>query len=149
MHKARRLAQVVRARLEGEPEHGDPLVVEVAEMLLELLDDAPLLELVHLDHRGEQLEVVAGVPCELLEGGDVLREAAAAEAEACAGSAGRGARRGPIPCATSTTSAPTSSHTLAISLMKLMRVERNAFDASLIISAEATSVRTIVASSGA
>ena len=52
----------------------------------------------------------------------------------------RGSR--PIPEATSLTSAPTSSHTFAISLMKEILVARNAFDASLIISAEATSVRT-------
>ena len=48
--------------------------------------------------------------------------------------------------ATPTTSAPTASHTFAISLMKEMRVIRNAFAASLIISAEATSVRTTGAS---
>ena len=48
--------------------------------------------------------------------------------------------------ATSITSAPTSSQTFAISLMKLMRVVRKALAASLIISAEATSVVTIVVS---
>ena len=54
----------------------------------------------------------------------------------------------PIPRATSSMSAPTSSQTLAISLMKLILVTSAAFDASLIISAEATSVRTIGASKG-
>ena len=49
----------------------------------------------------------------------------------------------PIPRATSVTSAPTSSLTLAISLMKLILVARKAFEASLIISALETSVRTI------
>ena len=68
--------------LNASPSSVDALVVQVAEMRLELLDHAPLLELVHLDHGREQLEVVAGVPGELLERGDVLREAAAAEAEA-------------------------------------------------------------------
>ncbi len=53
-----------------------------------------------------------------------------------------------MPRATSTTSAPTSSHTLAISLMKLMRVVRKALEASLIISAEATSVVNTVVASG-
>ena len=48
----------------------------------------------------------------------------------------------PIPRATSTTSAPVSSQTLAISLMKLIFVARNAFAASLTISALLTSVRT-------
>ena len=52
----------------------------------------------------------------------------------------------PMPCATSSTSAPTASETFAISLMKLIRVARKAFEASLIISAEATLVRTIGAS---
>jgi hypothetical protein len=45
-----------------------------------------------------------------------------------------------------TTSAPVASQTFAISLMNEMRVIRNAFAASLIISAELTSERTIGAS---
>ena len=53
----------------------------------------------------------------------------------------------PIAAATSETSAPTSSLTLAISLMKLIFVARNALEASLIISALATSVRTTLAPS--
>ena len=55
----------------------------------------------------------------------------------------------PMPRATSTTSAPVSSQTLAISLMKEIFVARKALDASLTISADLTSVRTIGASSGA
>jgi len=55
----------------------------------------------------------------------------------------------PMPRETSLTSAPTSSHTLAISLMNEIFVARKAFAASLIISAEAMSVRTSGASSGA
>ena len=52
----------------------------------------------------------------------------------------------PMPRATSTTSAPVSSQTLAISLMNEILVARKAFDASLTISALATSVRTSGAS---
>ena len=64
----------------------------------ELPDHAPLLELVDLDHRGEQLEVVAGVRRELLERERVLREAGAAVADARrAGSAGRAGGRGRCP----------------------------------------------------
>ena len=55
----------------------------------------------------------------------------------------------PMPFATSATSAPTSSHTLAISLMNEIFVARKALDASLIISATSMSVRTSGASSGA
>ena len=55
-------------------------------------------------------------------------------------------RSRPMPSATSETSAPVSSQTLAISLMKEIFVARNAFDASLTISAEATSARTTGAS---
>ena len=55
-------------------------------------------------------------------------------------------RSSPMPYATSSTFAPTASETFAISLMKLIRVARNAFEASLIISAEATLVRTSGAS---
>ena len=54
----------------------------------------------------------------------------------------------PIPRATSTTSAPVSSQTLAISLMKEILVARNALDASLTISALRMSVRTRGAPSG-
>ena len=53
----------------------------------------------------------------------------------------RGSR--PMPDGDLLTSAPTSSQTFAISLMKEILVARNALEASLIISAEATSVRTI------
>ena len=49
----------------------------------------------------------------------------------------------PMPRATSTTSAPVSSQTLAISLMNEIFVARNALEASLTISADLTSVRTI------
>ena len=51
-------------------------------MVLELLDDAPLLELVDLDDGGEKLEVVAGVGGELLQRRGVLREARAAVTDA-------------------------------------------------------------------
>ncbi len=54
----------------------------------------------------------------------------------------------PIPRATSTTSAPVSSQTLAISLMNEILVARNALAASLTISALAMSVRTSGAPSG-
>ncbi len=47
----------------------------------ELVDDAPLLELVHLDDRVQELEVVARVRRELLQRERVLREAAAAVAD--------------------------------------------------------------------
>jgi hypothetical protein len=47
-----------------------------------------------------------------------------------------------MPRATSVTSAPVSSQTFAISLMNEIFVARKAFEASLIISEEATSVRT-------
>ncbi len=53
-----------------------------------------------------------------------------------------------MPRATSFTSAPSSSDTFAISLMKEIFVARKAFEASLIISALATSVRTIGPPSG-
>ena len=48
-----------------------------------------------------------------------------------------------MPRATSFTSAPSSSDTFAISLMNEIFVARKAFEASLTISALATSVRTI------
>ena len=51
------------------------------EMTLELPDHAPLLQLVHLDHRREQLEVVARVRRELLQRQRVLREATPAVAD--------------------------------------------------------------------
>ncbi len=47
-----------------------------------------------------------------------------------------------MPLATVRTSAPTCSHTLAISLMKEILVARKALEAYLIISAVATLVRT-------
>ena len=51
-------------------------------MTEQLVDHPPLLQLVHLDHRVEQLEVVAGVPGEHLERLDVLGKARAPVADA-------------------------------------------------------------------
>ena len=80
--EARRLAHVVRAGLEREPEERDLLPAERAEMAFELADDAPLLELVDLDDRVQELEAVPRVRGELLQRERVLREARAAEADA-------------------------------------------------------------------
>ena len=52
----------------------------------------------------------------------------------------------PIPSVTTDTSAPTSSHTLAISFTNEILAARKALDAYLVISAEATSVRITGAS---
>ena len=81
-HEARRLAHVVGPRLEREPEERDLLAAQRPEPTLELPDDTPLLELVHLDDGVQELEVVARVRRELLERERVLREARAAEADA-------------------------------------------------------------------
>src|SRR3954452_2897998 len=73
-HERGRLAHVVGVGLEREPEQRDLAPDERPEVLLELGDDPPLLQLVNLDDGGQELEVVAGVAGELLEGGDILRE---------------------------------------------------------------------------
>ncbi len=54
-----------------------------------------------------------------------------------------------MPRATSSIVAPTTSHTFATSLMNEILVARNAFEASLIISDEVTSVRTMFSAIGA
>src|SRR4051812_32950487 len=77
-HECRRLTDVVGVRLESQPEQRDLLPDERPEVLLQLRDDAALLQLVDLDHRGEQLEVVARVAGELLQRRDVFRETRAA-----------------------------------------------------------------------
>src|SRR5207248_904510 len=79
-HAARRLAHVVGVRLEREPEQRDRLPPQRAEMLLQLLDDALLLELVHLPHRLQEHERVTGVARELLERAHVFWKTRAAEA---------------------------------------------------------------------
>ena len=61
--------------LKATPSRATSLPTKRAEVLLELADGAPLLELVDLDNRGEQLEVVAGVAGKLLEGLDILGKA--------------------------------------------------------------------------
>ena len=66
-HERGRLAHVVGVRLEREPEQRDLLADQRAEVLLQLRHHAPLLQLVDLDDRVEQLEVVARVAGELLE----------------------------------------------------------------------------------
>src|SRR3954447_6231001 len=67
-HEAGGLPDVVGVRLERDPQQRDLLADQAAEMLLQLADGAPLLELVDLDDGGQELEVVAGVAGELLEG---------------------------------------------------------------------------------
>ncbi len=95
-HERGGLAHVVRLGLEGEPEQRDALADERAEVLLQLRDDAPLLQFVDLDHGGQQLEVVARVASKLLKRAHVLRKATSAVADArAAGTAGRCACRGP------------------------------------------------------
>ena len=54
-----------------------------------------------------------------------------------------------MPLTTSETSAPTSSHTAAIALTKLILVARKALEAYLMVSAEAGSVISVGASSEA
>src|SRR5919201_208117 len=81
-HEAASFPHVVRVWLEGESEERDRPVAETAEVRPQLPDDASLLELVHLDHRRQELEVIARVACQLLEGGDVLGKAGAAVADA-------------------------------------------------------------------
>ena len=51
-------------------------------MLLQLRHHPPLLQPVHLDHRGQQLEVVAGVAGELAQGLGIFGKTAAAEPHA-------------------------------------------------------------------
>ena len=82
MHPARRLARVVRVRLERHTEERDRRAAQLAEVLLQLRDHPPRLQLVHLDHRVDEVEVVAAVSREELEERDVLREARAAVADA-------------------------------------------------------------------
>ena len=94
----------------------------------------------------EKLEVVAGVRGQLLERERVLREAAAAVADPGTEEARADTVVETDPSATLTTSAPVASQTFAISLMNEIRVISAAFAASLIISADATSQRTIGAS---
>src|SRR4029077_17444126 len=57
------------------------LADEAAQVLVQLADHAPLLQLVDLDHSGQQLEVIAGVARELLERVHVLGEARAPVAD--------------------------------------------------------------------
>src|SRR5205085_4239492 len=80
-HEARGLADVVRVWLERQSEQGDLLARERPQVLLQLPDRAPLLELVDFDDGGQELEVVAAVAGQLLEGLDVLGEAGTAVAD--------------------------------------------------------------------
>ena len=50
-------------------------------MTVQLLHDAALLQLVHLDHGGEKLEVVPGITSKLLERFKILRETGAPVAD--------------------------------------------------------------------
>src|SRR5919106_6575239 len=74
-YDARGLAHVVGAGLERESEERDLLPTERAEPPLELLDHAPLLQLVHLDDRVQELEAVPRVGGELFERERILWKA--------------------------------------------------------------------------
>ena len=63
-----RLPHVVSVRLEGQSEQSDLPPHERPQVLLELRHHAALLKLVDLDHRRQELEVVARVAGELLQG---------------------------------------------------------------------------------
>src|SRR6266540_5832286 len=77
----RRFPHVVGVRLERQAQEGDGLAAQAAEVLLQLVDDPPLLELVDLDHGADELEVVAAVSGEQLQEGHVFWEARAAVAK--------------------------------------------------------------------
>ena len=79
---ARRLAHVIGVRLERQAEECDSLPAERAEVLLQLLHDAALLQLIHLPDCVEQHEGIALVAGELLEGRDIFRKTTPAEADA-------------------------------------------------------------------
>ena len=81
--EARRLAHVVGVRLEGEPEQDDGLAAQRPEVAVQLADHPALLELVDLDHRVQELEVVARICCQLLQGEGVFWKTTSAEANAC------------------------------------------------------------------
>src|SRR3954470_6436322 len=66
-HERGRLAHVVGVGLEGQAEQGDLATHQRAEVLLELGHDTALLQLVDLDDRVEELEVVARVAAQLLQ----------------------------------------------------------------------------------
>ena len=67
--------------LKASPSSATRLPASAPRCSLQLADHAPLLQVVDLDHRVQQLEVIAGVAGQLLERVDVLGEAAAAEAD--------------------------------------------------------------------
>src|SRR3990167_4342849 len=75
----RSIAHVVRVGLEGQPEHGDRLVLHHPQRPLHLFGDAALLVLVHLPHGLQQLEIIAHLLRDVDEGLEVLREAEPAE----------------------------------------------------------------------
>ena len=62
------LTHVVRLGLEGQPEQRNLAAHKRPQVLLKLGDHATLLELVDLDHCGQELEVIARVAGELLQG---------------------------------------------------------------------------------
>ena len=74
--------------LNASPSSATVLPRRLPRWLLQLPDHAPLLQLVHLDDRVQELEVVARVRGELLQRERVLGEAAAAVADAGAEEAG-------------------------------------------------------------
>ena len=120
---ARRLAHVVGVRLEREAEERDPSCRAACRGAAGASGRHAASAARSPPTPPAGGGTVAGVAGELLERGDVLREARAAEADARRRKCGPRRWSRPTPRATSTTSAPTSSQTFAISLMKLMRVD--------------------------
>ncbi len=78
----RRLAHVVGARLERQPPHRDRPARQIAEVLLDLVDQPLLLQVVDVFDRAQNLEVVALVGGRLQQRLRVLGKAAAAVADA-------------------------------------------------------------------
>jgi hypothetical protein len=110
--------------LNARPEECDAASAKRPETPLELADHAALLELVHLDDGVQELEVVARVRRELLQG----RASPSGSTSRRIRSLRGGTRADPTVEADAlrdvVTSAPVASHTFAISLMKEIRVTR-------------------------
>ena len=73
-HQAGRLTHVIGVGLERQSQHRYTATAQRPQVLFQLPDEPALLQLVDLDHRRQQLEVIPRVPGQLLERANVLGE---------------------------------------------------------------------------
>ncbi|MCY1447017.1 hypothetical protein D9M71_636180 [compost metagenome] len=81
--KRRCIAHIIRVRLEGKSQYGNPLAFQRFDSQLQLVHYEEPLTVIRADNRLEQFEVVSGLIRDMRQRKSVFRETGSAVADSC------------------------------------------------------------------